>query len=68
VALIYILCASVLLVMIHVLMWMFYQLRRFIALQLGILKPDEAPPSVNANIKMNTVHPIDIEQGVKQQA
>ncbi|XP_059472181.1 protein rolling stone-like [Neocloeon triangulifer] len=37
VALTYILSGCVLLMLIHVVMWMFYQLRRFIALQLGTL-------------------------------
>jgi len=62
VAMAYIFCASILLVMIHLVMWMLYQLRRFIALQLGTLfDPEENKPSATG-FKITAVHPLDLEK------
>lgn len=47
--------------MIHALMWLFYQLRRFIALQVGTLRAEDASP-FTTGVKMNAVLPADPEK------
>lgn len=67
-AIIYIICACILLVIIHTLIWLFYQLRRLVALQLGTLRAGDASPFNITSVKMNAVRPVEQEKQQQQVA